>query len=172
MDDVYVCDLNNDLIVTNFSTQITSVNGEHADQKSNTDVTGIRAENITMHYLPRGLEKYFNGDRIKYIEIRSTGLREIHQTDLKPFTKLEYFIARNNKLRVIERDLFKFNPEIKYIRLSRNSIRFIDANVFKNLEKLHTVFLDWNICISTESIESKSTMLNLVKLMRQHCSPN
>lgn len=171
IDDVYFCDLNNSLDIPNSNVEITSVTGQHTIEKNNADVIGFRAENKTLHYLPRGLEKYFDAEKIKFIVIQETGLKEIHQGDLRPFTKLKYFSARKNDLRVIERDLFKFNPEIKYVKLSRNKIRFIDANVFQNLNNLHSLYLDWNICLSTQAIKSKEKISEVLKIIRKQCSP-
>ncbi len=173
----YYCELNNSLDIPNPTIQITSVTGGHADQKSNADVEGFRVDNKTLHFLPRGLENYFEAEKIKFIELQSTGLKEIHQIDLKPFTKLKFFSAWKNELLVLEHDLFKYNPELTFVGLGKNKIRAIYGNIFKNLNHLDTVYLDGNLCIGKyvngkESVDYKNELLILIKDMWSDCAPH
>lgn len=148
IDDVYFCDFKYGLDVTNSNATIGAVSGEHLTAKSNADVVGFRAENKTLHYLPEGLERFFEVEKIEFILIWSAGLKEIHQKNLSPFIALRYFSLWDNAVEIIEKDLFQFNPAIKYLELAKNKIKFIDANVFQNLKDLSSLFLRGNPCNS------------------------
>lgn len=168
INDVYFCDLNESLAIPNPNTDVTSVTGDHADQKSLADVKGFRAYNKTLHYLPQGLEKYFVADKIIFIAIWGTGLKEIRQIDLAPYTKMKFFSAFNNDVQVIEQDLFKFNKNIEFISLSKNKIKFIDGNAFQNLNHLVSLYLDDNECISKSS-NGGVLVIYFIKEIRQKC---
>lgn len=173
---LYFCDLNNSLTIPDWNTQISSVTGKHVTGKSFANVEGFRVKDKTLHYLPHGLEKYFDAEKIQFMELQSTGLIEIRQSDLQPFTKMNFFSAWGNELRVLPGDLFKFNPMIRFIGLGRNKIMFIDGNVFNNLNYLDTVYLDGNICTGAwvngkESANYKDQLVQMMKSVVKQCSP-
>ncbi|XP_070495405.1 putative leucine-rich repeat-containing protein DDB_G0290503 [Chironomus tepperi] len=133
--DKYHCDVNEDPQITDeLSADITSIYGSHADSHSNYDVAGLYIYQKTIHQFPRGLEKHFIN--IEFIDIRHCGLKEVHQSDLKPFPELIYLALRGNEIQVIEADLFEFNPKLKNIEIGESHVLHIDLNVFDDLPAL------------------------------------
>ncbi len=170
IDGVYHCDLNVNLTIPNPYTEITSVSGVHVDNNSNAQVVGFRAKEIIMHYLPHGSEKYFDAEKIIFMNIHATGLKEIHQIDLAPFTKMKFLSLWDNDLEVIESDLFKFNPKLECIALGYNKIKFIDGNVFGDLKHLQSLFLKYNDCISKEAVQDVFKVLYLTRMYQRNCT--
>lgn len=170
IDDVYFCDLTYDLNISNSNAVITSINGTHFDSQSNADVVGFRTYGKTLHYLPQGLGKHFNVENFKFLALWTTGLKEIHQRDLAPFTDMEYLSLHGNDLEVIESNLLKFNPNIKYIGLGENKIKFIDEYVFHSLKNLHSVYLDENVCISKTIRGRFKIQRELPKELKEKCN--
>lgn len=169
---VYFCDLKFDIENQKPNDVVTAINGNHLHEQSNSDVVGFRAENKTLHYFPKGLDKYFKAEKIEFIAIWSTGLKEIHQNDLLPFKNLRILSLWNTDLQVIEHDLLKFNPAIEYIGLGKNKIAFVDGNVFGHLKQLHTFHIDGNPCISRQVVNSKIEVLDLIDEIKMKCQDN
>lgn len=171
IEDVYFCDLTNSLNISNSNAVITSMKGTHFDNHSNADVVGFRAYEKTLHFLPKGLEKYFNVEKFEFLAFWTTGMKEIHQEDLALFTNIKYFSLYDNDVEVIESNLFKFNPNIKYIGLGQNKIKFIDENVFRSMQNLHTVYLDGNVCISKViHVNNYKIRRDLPKELKEKCN--
>lgn len=152
IDGVYHCDLNVNLTIPNPYTEITSVSGVHVDNNSNAQVVGFRAKEIIMHYLPHGSEKYFDAEKIIFMNIHATGMKEIHQIDLAPFTKMKFLSLWDNDLEVIESDLFKFNPKLG------------------DLKHLQSLFLKYNDCISKEAVQDVFKVLYLTRMYQRNCT--
>lgn len=169
INDVYYCDVKFDVEITKSNAVVTSIDGSHSNYNSNADVVGFRAQNVKLHYFPQGLSKFFDAEKIKFIAVWSTGLKEIHQGDLYPFTKLRVLSLWNNDFEVLERDLFKFNPEINYLGLGKNKIKFVDGNVFRPLKNLHSLYIDGNRCISKEAVGDKNQVSVLIDEIREKC---
>lgn len=169
INDVYFCDLKFDLDIAKSNDVVTTVSGNHLDGKSNSDVVGFRASNKKLLIFPAGLDKYFDAAKIEFIAIWSTGLKEIHQSDLAPFKKMRILSLWDNDFEVIERDLLEFNPHIEYIGLGKNRIKFVDGNVFGHLKKLHTLHIDGNACISRQVAGDRSGVLNLLDEIKEKC---
>lgn len=170
INDVYFCDLEKDLDISKSNAVITVVTGDQLNGKSNADVIGFRAYNKKLNVFPQGLENYFNIEKIEFIAIWNTGLKEIHQNDLSPYTNVKVLSLWNNDFEVIERDLLKFNPHIEYIGLGKNKIKFVDGNVFGHLKNLHSLYIDGNSCISKEVSGDKNQVLDLVHEIKEKCS--
>ncbi len=170
INNVYFCDLKHDLGDAQFKNDVvTSVNGCHWNQNSDRDVVGFRAENKKVHYFPKGLTKYFKAEKIEFIALWSTGLKEIHKSDLSPFTNMRILSLWNNDFEVIERDLLKFNPQIEYIGLGKNKIKTVDGNVFGHLKNLHTLHIDGNSCISRQVAGDRLAVLELLDEIKEKC---
>lgn len=169
INDVYFCELKHDVEMIKSRDAVTSVNGHHLNGKSNADVVGFRASNKKLLSFPQGLDKYFDGEKIQFIAVWSTGLKEIHQSDLAPFTKMRVLSLWENDFEVIERDLLKFNPQIEYIGLGKNKIKFIDGNVFGHLKNLHSLHIDGNACISRQEAGNRLRVLDLIDEINEKC---
>lgn len=141
---------------------ITSSNGTHISGKNNDDVQGFSMSgNSIVYYFPRGIEKIFKN--LKGFILRSSELKEIHQSDLKVFPNLTYLELYSNDIQVIEEGLFDYNPELKVIWLSNNKITHVHPNVFDSLKNLVTLYFSPNTCINKYGLDAK----NLKESIRQ-----
>lgn len=147
MDQVYRCLVeNNPDIKSPENAQISSVSGTHKSGHSNDNVDTFHSEGKIIQYFPQGIDKIFK--HIKAIAIESANLKELHQSDLKPFTKLEFLSLWGNDIEVLEEGLFAFNPQIKLIELDSNKISHIHPDVFDHLTVLTDLRLTTNKCIN------------------------
>ncbi len=170
VNNVYYCDL--DLPIESEKLKndmVTSVTGCHLHSHYNRDVVGFRARNTSLQYFPKGLDQYFNAEKIEFIAIWASGLKEIHENDLSPFINVKAISFWNNELEVIERDLFKFNRQVEQIFLGRNKIRTVDGNVFDSLIKLRTLFMDLNVCIARQTRNDRRAVLKIIEEVKEKC---
>ena len=79
-------------------------------------------------------EKFF--ENLELIFIDFAGMKEIHQTDLKPFPKLIYLSLEYNSIEVLESGVFDANPNLEILSFVTNDLVHIESNVFDNLPKL------------------------------------
>jgi len=163
----YVCEVQNSINITSLDDAVVDgISGEHLSGYDNDDVVAFIAfEEGQMHYFPRGLDKFFKN--LKEIYILNTGLKEIHQSDLKPFPKLENLYLSENQLEKIEENLFEFNPNLKVIDLTSNRISYIHPNVFDKLTKLTELYIYGNNCYDPTELQ------NIISTTKVQCSnPN
>jgi len=167
---IYECEVQN---VVN----ITSPDAAQVDEISGTHLAGFKNDNVEVfyvfqkgpiNYFPRGLNTIFKN--LKLIQIYNSGLKEIHQSDLKDFPKLLGLYLQSNNLEIIEENLFKFNPNLEFISLNSNKISHIDPNVFDNLIKLNTLYLIINPCINMAAIYNPTEVQNLIKTAQSLCT--
>lgn len=169
IDNVYFCDLANNVTISKCDNTVTAVTGRHLDGKSNADVVGFRSENKILHYFPRGLENFFIAAKFVFINVWSSGLKEIHEADLAPFTNLKFISFSKNDLVVVERDLFINNPQLEIIGFPRNKITTVDTNAFDHLNNLVSLYMDHNVCISKEVTRNRKRVLQLIEEMKIKC---
>ena len=86
------------------------------------------AESKIIHYFPNGIEKTFKS--IAFIRIHSCELKEIHQSDLKPFPKLTELHLAHNEIEILEQGFFDFNPDLEMTYFDNNKITQISPNIF------------------------------------------
>ncbi|XP_070501475.1 leucine-rich repeat-containing protein egg-6-like [Chironomus tepperi] len=167
---VYYCSVKNSVAITSLdAAQVDSVTGKHQAGYNNDHVEVFQVYNKgQIHYFPRRLNKIFKN--LKGISIRYTGLKEIHQSDLKHFPNLKYLYLSYNNLEILEKDLFEFNPNLEDIYLSSNKISHIDPNVFDKLSKLTNVSLNSNTCISMAAYNSSTAVQNIIKTAKNKCT--
>jgi len=166
---IYRCDVSN-------SVYIASPDAAHVDSISGTHLTGYNFENVEaiqvtqgqIHYFPRGLNKFFKN--LKGILIASTGLKEIHQSDLKDYPKLMNLYLYSSNLEVIEENLFEFNPNLNYIYFDSNKISHIDPKVFVNLIKLNRLYLTSNTCINMYADNNPTQLQNVIRTAQIQCT--
>jgi len=165
----YHCDVQNSVNITSLdAATVDSISGTHLAGYNNDNVDTFTVNKGKMHYFPRDIIKFFTN--IKGIAIRETGLKEIHQNDLKDFPKLKNLYLYNSNLEIIEENLFEFNPDLELIYLNTNKITHIDPTVFNNLTKLKTLFLNSNICISMEASNNPTEVQNVITTAQAHCT--
>ncbi|XP_070491717.1 uncharacterized protein [Chironomus tepperi] len=166
---IYRCELENNLDITSpDSAAITSVTGYHYNWKSNDDVVGFDSRHKTMNYFPQGLDKYFGN--LKSIVIYYGRIKEIHQSDLKPFPNLVNFYLDNNDIEIVEAGLFDYNPNLQGVSFLENKVTKIDASVFDNLHQLQNIWLGKNLCINLDSTDSAAGAKNVIKQAKALCS--
>jgi len=167
---VYVCYLLNKLNITskNAATLI-KADGRHSVLKTDNDVTAFRSDEAyhMIHYFPRNLENIF--PNLTIIFINNGRLKEIHQSDLKPFQKLTYLDLDQNDIEILEDGLFYYNTKLTLIRLERNLIIHIGIQVFDNLNKVKSLCLHNNPCINMEAKNNATEVMRIIKTTQQTC---
>jgi len=167
---IYYCDVQNDVNITSLdAAQVDSISGEHLDGYNNDNVEAFHISGRgKIHYFPRGLNKFFKN--LTAIQIADTGLKEIHQSDLKDFTELKGLYLQANDLEILEENLFKFNLNLDYIYLNLNKITHIDPNVFVKLTKLNSLNLILNTCIDMAADEKVAEVQNIINAAQAQCT--
>jgi hypothetical protein len=135
--------------------------------KSNNDEIYFQARDKLIEYFPRGLEKFFT--KLTGIAIWGSQLKEIHQDDLKSYTKLKYFSLTKNNIEVIGDGLFDYQPDIEVIIFERSKIVHISPTVFDNLPKLTTLYLIGNKCTSKDFFNNRTGVLEVIKSVKSTC---
>lgn len=130
-------------------TEIENITGFHTKNHSNSDVQGIHFKEKIMPYLLSGISNYF--ENLLGLNVESSFLREITQTDIKEFPKLKFLYLENNHITYLEKNVFEFNPDLEYINLNLNSIKTIHSEVFNNLKRLQFISLAKNECIDVQA---------------------
>lgn len=106
----YTCRLR-DFRIESPTETVDEVTGTHHGNKTQADVTSVKFVNSPkMLYFPKGIENVFVD--ITHITVSESGLSEIHQSDLKPFPKLQYLTLYKTKITTLESGLFQFNPRL------------------------------------------------------------
>ncbi|CAG9810833.1 unnamed protein product [Chironomus riparius] len=168
--DVYQCRLQNTLnIKSRESAVINSVNGSHSSGKSNADVTGFWSSDSSyvIEYFPRNLDNIFIN--LKMIVIVFGRLKEIQQSDLKPFTKLVLLSLYQNDIEFLEDGLFAYNPELEFVSFRYNKIIHIGSQVFDNLNKLTWLLLYGNTCIDMDAVNNQIAVKEVISQAKSKC---
>lgn len=131
-------------------TNIKDVEGKHLPDLTSDDVISFKIDHKTCFYMPRGLDRFFRN--IQGIEIIRSKLREVTQSDLKPFADLKIADFRNNKITALEPNLFAFNANLEHIDFSGNQLMFIASGLFELIDDLRSVHLSRNLCISKSAV--------------------
>lgn len=149
-------------------TKLESPSGGHQDGKNNLNVEGFNFENLSLKidFFPHGLDEIF--PNLKAIKIKSMGIKEIHQNDLKPFNELIVLNLYGNEIKNIEKDLFKFNPKLAAISFQENQISYIDMHVFDDLKSLNNLFIG-NDCIK-DTAKTPAKVALMILTIEKKCS--
>ena len=164
----YRCEVSNNLNISSPElVQIDAVNGTHMSGKSSNDEIYFYAYKKQIEYFPRGLENFFTN--LTGIAIWGSQLKEIHQEDLKAYTKLKYLSMGTNNIEIIEDGLFDYQPDIENIIFDRCKIFHISLTVFDNLSKLTTLYLYRNKCTDTYTSNDRKSVLEIIKNVKSNC---
>jgi len=165
---VYCCEVENDLnIYSPEQAQINYVKGTHLRRKTNNDDIYLEISDKNVQYFPRGFENFFSN--LKGLLVLSSTLKEIHQADLKPFSKLEYFQISSGNFEIVEQGLFDFNPNLEIILFQNCKIFHIHPTVFDNLPNLTSLLLSGNPCISKNSFGSREAVIEMINDVQSTC---
>jgi len=168
---MYWCNVRNDVSITSLdAAQVDDISGSHKAGYNSQNVEGFSVTKGIIHFFPYDFIKFF--ENIKGIEIGGTGLKEIHQSELKDFPKLMYLHLYSNNLENLEENLFEFNPNLEFIDLSSNKISHIDPNVFDKLTKLKSLNLESNICINTKAENNQQEVQKVIKSAKSQIEVN
>ncbi|XP_070502604.1 uncharacterized protein [Chironomus tepperi] len=164
---IYQCAVDNDPnITTQQSAQIDTFNGLHQRNKEDNDVVGFYASRKTIQYFPNGLQKFSD---LKSIQILNCQLKEIHQTDLKPFADLTLIYMEGNLIQVLEEDLFAYNPNLKLIGFAQNNLVHIDPNVFDHLTQFSDFLFNGVPCVAWTIYGSVDKVKKAIKVVKDNC---
>lgn len=135
------------LSISNNSTTLESVQGNHLSGKSNTDVEFLLVQNdpIDNEELPRNIHTFF--PNLLLIRWVSGNLKTVSADDLLPFPNLTGFSVWINKIESIEGNLFEHTPKLKWIDFQSNRITNVGPGIFDNLDQLRTIYFVQNYCI-------------------------
>jgi Leucine-rich repeat (LRR) protein len=90
-------------------------------------------------------------DDLKKLQIISLDSNRIQQVDRNLFSKLDQLLVLSiagNGIEFLHRDQLKNNGNLEWISMSANKIRAIPTEMFSHLEKLKSLELLENLCIS------------------------
>jgi gas vesicle protein len=167
VDSVYECIPQNTLnIKSRESAVINSNNGSHLSGMSNSDVAGFYSSGSSrvIEYFPRNLENIFTN--LKMIWIWYGRLKEIQQSDLRPFSKLVRLNLEYNDIEFLEDGLFAYNPELAYVGFQSNKKIHIGSQVFDNLNKLSWLYLGGNTCINMNAGNNQTAVKEVISQAR------
>jgi len=168
---LYTCYVTKGITITSLDTAyVNSTTGSHQSGHNNDNVNYIYIPSgSTISYFPRRLDAIFRN--LKCIRFDNVGLKEIHQSDLKPFPKLIELLVEvsRNQIEILEEGLFDFNPDLEYIYLYQNKITHIDPNVFDSLTKLRHLELQSNTCINKYAYD-RTSVQNLINELKTMCN--
>jgi hypothetical protein len=133
---------------------------------SQASITAFNSIYRTIQFFPKNLHDIF--PNLVAITIRQAALREIHQGNLKSFTKLKYLYLPDNAITSLDDDLFTFNLELEAIRFSGNKISEVHLTTFDNLNKLIYLDMRENRCIDDEK-DDRNGVLQLIQSMKRDC---
>lgn len=158
--DIYHCKVISSLsITTPESAQIGVITGAHSTSKTNDDVHGLQIYGNTVELFPRGIEKFFKN--LKAITLGSCKIKEIYQTDLKPFPKITYLYIPTSEIEVLEEGLFEFNTELQVLGVEGTKVTHIDPNIFDHLIKLDHFWFQQVPCADTKYIYSSRSAVEV-----------
>lgn len=111
------------------------------------------------------MEIFFKNLELIFIEF--SGLKEIHQADLKPFTKLIYLTLGYNSIEVLESGVFDQNPNLEILSFVANDLVHIEPQVFDNLPKLRC-FWFIRTCVH-KIVYSRKETIEAIDVARNKC---
>jgi Leucine-rich repeat (LRR) protein len=129
--------------------QLTSVDGNHAANKSNGDVGILKIINQVCSYLPHNIQHHFPS--VYHLELKNNELQEIKAENMRNFPNLKHLYIRNNLIAELPENLFINNKKLQFINLNDNKIKVIAANVFDDLPELISVSIERNVCIDSST---------------------
>lgn len=166
--DIYQCTVNKSPnIIASATAYISSTSGDHHPGKNANNVLGFYAEDKVIQYFPQGLDKQY--PNLKMIFLTRCPIKEIHQSDFKPFPKLVSLNLFHHTIEVIEKGLLDFNPELQILGISGDYIIHIDPNVFDHLTKLRYFWFGTVPCIKEGSEDSWKNLQKVIQKIKVQC---
>lgn len=127
--------------------RVTTVNGTHQIEKSNSDVVALRMNNRNLQFFPVNIEAYF--PNLKVITFYGNSISEVKNTHLAPFPNLVYLNLYTNKITSLDGDLLDGLKSLQYVSFERNNIVHVGHDL--TLPKAGQVYFDANPCINVRA---------------------
>lgn len=147
LSNAYICDVPS-LDVQSFGVAIDGIDGSHLAGHSNVNVTALRIQSQTCHYVPTGFGNFF--PNLEGLTISSSRLRRISRTDLLPFPNLLSLNLDYNRLSVLEEGLFNGVPLLNKASFYNNRLRAIPASLLDPVLSFGSIDLYYNVCVYAE----------------------
>lgn len=148
---------------------LTEVEGEHIKGRNAEDVLAFAAFKRQIFYMPRELGESFSS--LKYISIKSCGLRELTCGDLEQFgERLTYLWLCNNEIEFIDKNLFKNNPNLAILNLIGNKIKFVEPGAITELAFPHSIYFGNNPCFSGSISYDEEGLPDFVAEIESKCT--
>ena len=168
MGSAYTCDITTNLYIKSpEDAVIVGVSGTHLSGKTNDDVTAFYAYNKSIEYFPKRLERFFGN--LKVILIKYGQLKEISQSDLKPFSSLVYLNLHFNDIEILEDGLFDSHRNMQVIWFGVNKVFHVGKNVFNNLNKITYLGFGANQCIDMDTWDNSTAVNLIIESLRLKC---
>lgn len=148
---------------------VESVDGQHLPGKTVDDVKSIQIDNQVCMFMPQRFDSFFKN--IEGIQINAANLTALTQADLRPFPNLKQLILRDNEIMELSADLFEFNKKLTFLDFTNNNLNLIPENIFSPLEKLESINLIDNVCI-TKSGYGTAGIKEVVQEIAASCHGN
>jgi hypothetical protein len=116
--------------------------------------------------LPAGISGHF--DDLQILVVAHTGLKEITQYDLQPFTNIQGLYLDYNSINSLSGNLFIYNKNLKELNLKGNKIYEVEANTFSSLDKLTSLNFSGNDCFKHSNVHGAVQDKNSVQALIQN----
>lgn len=144
--------------ISMFSSTILSINS--------TSINSFIIYYKKVFYFPSNISSHFPD--LKLIAIVKSQLKEVTQSDLKPFENLIGLWLPYNQLETLEWNLFDFNKELKQIILIENRIKFIHSSTFAGVNRIKQLDLLANICVDEQGA-TEEDVVNILQHLKEKC---
>lgn len=164
--EIYKCKVQN-LVANSTNETITTVFGDHKDNKASDDVEILVLQNQVCHHLPKNLDFHF--PKVYHLDVHNSGLKFVASDDMKMFPKLRHLYIRNNFIEVLPENLFEHNGNLEFINLNDNKITQVGFNVFSSLLNLISISFERNPCFDGFAVE-EDALKRLIGKVRKNCT--
>lgn len=165
--EVYMCESTIES-VGDFRT-VTLIKGTHLPGRNDFDVKAISFMNQYLLNFPLNVSNFF--PNLESITVFRTGLTNISRSDIENFPRLKELDLTYNDIEVISSDLFRGNLQVQALAMSLNPLRHVAHHVFDNLHELSTIDVRNTRCVNATTIDSPSTITDVVFEIFRQCPP-
>lgn len=129
---------------------------------TSTSFKGLFIESLILHYLPKGIGKFF--PQLEILYVTNTFLKSIKAADLEGLPNLKILYLGGNDIEELSSDLFKFTPKLVDFSCPRNKISRVGKDLFESLQSLNVVNLQCNKCINNLKIADFVALKNELRI--------
>jgi hypothetical protein len=155
--------------MTGSSDTLEGVSHNHLPEKGNGDVIGLYINGQSIGVFPKNIANFF--PNTNSISLYKINLKEISNTDLKPFSNLDLLHIQYNSLERTPSNLFQLTLKIKIVVFRGNQLRNVGSNFLSQLTQLSIVNFVENPCINVEVVNDAKQMVELLYKIAVFCPP-